>query len=139
MENQCSSCFAELIAGILKAKKTTRKQLAEMMGYDRDLFTRIGNGEVPETRIVITIGVALGLEIQQIEVLLYYTGHILVTPIDKKYEEVITKISGRKEVGLRRILACNEELKKMKVSENQLLGNYARKPRSNKKSTHENV
>ena len=122
MENHPNLNFARLFDGILRAKNITHEDLEARTGYSRKTFSNIINKEhIPKKKTVITIGIALGLNIEQMHVFLYYAGYVLSVAIrvDNYYIEVIKEI---KEDTIARVVQCNDKLKLKKLNKRYLLG-----------------
>lgn len=96
-------------------------------GYDRKLMARIRNGHIPEKETVITLGVALGLNIEEMRMFLGYAGYLLspTIQIDKYYVEIIESVGGKCPD---RVDLCNEMLCAKNVEKKYLLGSESRKP-----------
>lgn len=122
MEDHPNFNFAKLVDGILRAKKITRTNLGQRTGFERKTFYRIiVRGEIPPKKTVITLGVALGLNLEQMHIFLYYAGYLFssVIEVDQYYVELIHKFGGE---GYDRIDRINEQLELRKVEEKHLLG-----------------
>lgn len=97
--------------------------LAYITGYDRSMFTRIRNGYIPPKKTVISLGIALGLNINEMEEFLYYAGYVFSekVPIDVLYRKTINQVNEKNLV--LRFDECNDVLRAEKVGERYLLGN----------------
>ena len=109
VENHPDLTFARLVDGIIQAKDIKICELAEAIGCDPKTIRRICNGCYhPPKHKVISIGLALGLNINEMNMFLLYAGYSLMptSPDDKYYEYVIRQNKGS---GISRIIDCNIE------------------------------
>lgn len=113
--------FAKLVDGLLKAKGMRYKDIAQKTGLNSKIFTRINSGHIPKKLTVLTIGVALALELSEIEFFLWIAGYCFSPTelVDQTYQEVIPNVDLN---DIDRITSCNDMLKERGISSEFLLG-----------------
>ena len=106
---------------ICKAKKLKFTLLGRRTGYNVAMFTKIRQGYIPPKVTLISIAIALELDILEIQKFLICAGYLL-SPfvwLDRKYIKAIKRTSRRTR---NRVECCNEYLKKLGVKEAFLFG-----------------
>lgn len=115
--------FANLVDVIINAKGVKVSELCGQTGYNKTTIHNIRyKGHIPEKKTVITLGIALGLNLEQMEVFLFKAGYVFCPSIenDVKYMSVIMKFGS----GNSRIIDCNIELDNLGLKDSELLGNF---------------
>ena len=75
VENHPNLTFARLVDGIIHAKGIKIRELAKAVGCNRRTITRICNGDnIPKKETAIAIGIAVGLNINQMNIFLFFCG-----------------------------------------------------------------
>ena len=98
-----------MVDGLLEEKKMSIKSLAEAVGCDRATIRRNRDGTNKKKAVIISMGIALGLNLSEMYYFLYYAGLTLcpAIPVEKCY---ISAIESTKGFGLSRVTKCNEFL-----------------------------
>lgn len=128
MEESRNWNFARLFVDIFEAKNMNFTTLANAVGCSTKTLTRICNDEqIPSKKLVIALGVALGLTLNEICLFLYYAGYTLsvALKIDKNYIQAIKNTEGMS--GAKRIIDCNTILSDNKIEEKDWLFKYQKK------------
>ena len=101
--------FQSLVDGLIEEKKMCVNSLAEAVGCDRATIRRNRDGTNKKKAIIVSMGIALGLNLSEMYYFLYYAGITLcpAIPVDKCY---ISAIETTKGFGLSRVKRCNEIL-----------------------------
>lgn len=120
VESHPDSTLADLLDGLCKAQGITRKALAQQIGYDPKIFTRIGANENYSKKAILALGIVLGFNLREIHVLLFFAGYALcpTNDVDKRYMDAIEAFTGK---GSRRLDNCNEYLTTCNIADKYLL------------------
>lgn len=122
VKNNPHISFADLMDGLRRAKNVNIKDLMEDSGISVRNYSRYGSQEIiPSKRTAITIGVVLGLNIDELHYFLALAGYVLSPRllVDNAYTDAIQKNKGD---GSSRIINCNLTLAKHNIEEKYLLG-----------------
>lgn len=117
-----NSSFAELFDEMRCLRRMTCIRLSDVTGFNRIMFSRIMNGHIPKKVNVITIGVALLLNLNEMEIFLAKAGYVFSSTVvsDIIYKEAINSLKEKNP--LKRIIECNEYLEARGLKEKFLLG-----------------
>lgn len=114
--------FARLFEDVFVAKNIKCQTLADTVGCTTRTLTRFFNGEkLPSKRLAIALGVALGLNLDEMILFLYYAGYTLsyTLDVDRNYIQAIKKTEGMS--GTKRIFDCDTILCNNNVQEKNWL------------------
>ena len=98
-----------MVDGLLEEKKMSANSLAEAVGCDRATIRRNRDGTNTKKAIIVSMGIALGLNLNEMYYFLFYAGITLcpAIPVEKCY---ISAIENTKGFGLSRVKKCNDIL-----------------------------
>lgn len=122
MEESRNWNFARLFADVFEAKNIKCQALADAVGCTTKTLNRISNKkQIPRKTLAIALGVALGLNLDEMILFLYYAGYTLsyALDVDKNYIQAIKKTEGMS--GEKRINACDTILYDNNVEEKDWL------------------